>query len=182
MKKLLTVVGLVAAVAVGRADDPLKMPAPLKEHDWLKQLVGEWEVESEMVMEPGKPPVKCAGTETARTLGGFWLVGELKGDFLGTPVTGVMTVGYDPAKKKYVGTWVCSMEGNLWQYEGTVDSAGKVLTLNTEGPDMSKPGKTCKMRDVLEVKGPDLVVITSHMQTEDGKWVQFGTMNKKRKK
>ncbi len=182
MKKLLLVVGLVAAVAVGRAGDPPKLPAPLKEHDWLKQLAGEWEVEAEAVMEPGKPPVRSTGTESARTLGGFWLVGELKSSFMGAPVTGVMTVGYDPAKKKYVGTWVCSVDGYLWHYEGAVDPAGKVLTLNTEGPDMTRPGKTCKMRDVLEVKGPDHVVLTSHMQTEDGKWVQFMTMNKKRKK
>jgi Protein of unknown function (DUF1579) len=182
MKKLVAVVGLVAAVAVGRADEPPKPPAPLKEHDWLKQLAGEWETEAEMVMEPGKPTVKFTGTETARTLGGFWLVGEHKISPMGTPVTGVMTVGYDAAKKKYVGTWVCSVDGHLWHYEGTVDSAGKVLTLNTEGPDMTNPGKTCKMRDVLEVKDPDHVVLTSQMQTADGKWVQFMTMNKKRKK
>ena len=142
MKKLFAVVGLVAAVAVGRADDTPKLPAPLKEHDWLKQLAGEWVTEAEMVMEPGKPPMKSTGTETARTLGGFWLVGEHKSRVMGIPVTGVMTVGYDPAKKKYVGTWVCSMDGHLWNYEGAVDSAGKVLTLNTEGPDMTKPGKT----------------------------------------
>jgi hypothetical protein len=181
MKKLFAVAGLVVAVAVGRAEDPM-MPAPQKEHQWLKQLAGEWETEAEMVMEPGKPPLKCTGTETVRTLGGFWLVGEMKSNVMGIPVTGVMTVGYDNAKKKYVGTWVCSMEGHLWKYEGEVDSAGKVLTLNTEGPDMTKPGKMCKMKDVLEVKGPDHVVLTSHMLTEDGKWVQFMTMTKKRKK
>jgi hypothetical protein len=181
MKKLLTVAGLVVAVAVGRAEEP-KMPAPVKEHDWLKQLAGEWTVEAEAVMEPGKPPVKATGTESAKTLGGFWLVGELKSEFMGVPVNGVMTVGYDAAKKKYVGTWVCSAEGHLWHYEGTVDSAGKVLTLNTEGPDMTKPGRMAKMKDVVEVKSPDHLVLTSSYQGEDGKWVQFMTMTKKRKK
>jgi hypothetical protein len=181
MKNLLAVAGLVVAVAVGRAEEQ-KPPAPQKEHEWLKQLAGEWEVEAEMVMEPGKPPVKCTGTESARTLGGFWLVGEMKSDFMGIPVNGVMTVGYDPAKKKYVGTWVCSMDGHLWHYEGEVDSQRKVLTLNTEGPDMTRPGKTAKMRDVLEVKDRNHVVLTSSYQGEDGKWVQFMTMQKKRKK
>ena len=77
-------------------------------------------------MEPGKPAIKSKGTESTRTLGGFWAVSEYKGDFMGTPFAGVMTVGYDAEKKKYVGTWVCSMCDRLSKYEGSVD--GKTLT------------------------------------------------------
>src|SRR5262245_32240527 len=112
-------VAVLAAVAVlvggARAQEPPKMPAPQKEHQWLKQLEGEWETEAEMVMEPGKPPVKSKWTESVRSLGAFWAVAEMKGDCMGVPVTGVMTVGYDPQKKKYVGTWVCSMCDLLWK-------------------------------------------------------------------
>jgi len=111
-----------------------KLPAPQKEHEWLKQLEGEWITESEAVMAPGEAPVKFKGTEVVRSLGGFWTISEIKSDFMGTPVTGVMTLGYDSQKKKYVGTWIASMDGHLWKYEGTVDDSGKVLTLNTEGP------------------------------------------------
>jgi hypothetical protein len=96
-------------------------------------------------------------------------------------MSGIMTIGYDPQTKKYVGTWVCSADGHLWKYEGTLDATGKVLTLNTEGPDMSAPGKTAKMKDVIEIKDKDHRVLTSSMQTQDGKWVQFMTMNVRRK-
>ena len=176
----LGVVTLVLAAGVWAADPP-KPPPPTKEHEWLKQLEGEWVTEAEMMMGPGQPPMKCKGTEVVRSLGGFWTLGEMKTDMMGTPVTGIMTLGYDPAAKKYVGTWVCSIEGHFWKYEGTLDAAGKVLTLNTEGPDMTAPGKLAKMKDVIEIKDKYHKVLTSHMQGPDGKWVQFMTMDARRK-
>jgi uncharacterized protein DUF1579 len=45
-----------------------------------------------------------------------------------------MTLGYDPEKKQYVGTWVGSMMSYLWVYDGSLDAEEKVLTLNAEGP------------------------------------------------
>ena len=176
----LAVMTLVLAGAVWAADLP-KPPAPQKEHEWLKQLEGEWVTESECVMAPGQPPVKCKWTETVRSLGGFFTIGEMKADIMGTPVTGIMTIGYDPKAKKYVGSWLCSMDSHLWKYEGTVDASGKVLTLNTEGPDMSAPGKMAKMKDVIEIKDKDHKVLKSYMQGPDGKWVQFMTINARRK-
>lgn len=182
MQKM-TVLAMVAAVLVGgataRAQDAPKMPAPQKEHEWLKQLEGEWVTEAEMVMEPGKPPVKSKGTESIRSLGGFWSMAEMKGDCLGVPVTGVMTIGYDAQKKKYVGTWVCSMCDWLCKYEGTAD--GPVLTLETEGPNPTT-GKLVKMRDVIEIKDKDHKVLSSSMLGENGKWVTFMTMHSRRKK
>lgn len=169
---------LVVGCATVRAEDPAP-PAPSKEHLWLKQLEGSWECESEGVVAPGQPPVKCKGKETVRSLGGLWLVGEMNAEFMGTPVTGVMTVGYDAKKKKFVGTWVCSMSDFMNQYEGTLD--GNTLTLNTEGPHMVT-GKMVKMKDVVELKDKDTRVLTSSMQGDDGKWVTFMTMTAKRKK
>jgi Protein of unknown function (DUF1579) len=175
----LVVAAVLAGGAVARAQDAPKMPAPQKEHAWLKQLEGEWVTESEAVMEPGKPPIKYKGTETIRSLGGFWSMAEITSDFMGTPATGVMTIGYDAQKKKYVGTWVCSMADWLCKYEGAAD--GQVLTLETEGPH-PVTGKPVKMKDVIEVKDKDHKVMTSHIQGEDGKWTQFMTMTAKRKK
>lgn len=183
MKKIVVLAMAVAVLAggsVGQAQDAPKPPVPQKAHEWLKQLEGEWESEAEMIMGPGKSPVKSRGTEVVRSLGGFWSVAEMKGDYLGVPVTGVMTIGYDAQKKKYVGTWVCSMCDWLCKYEGTAD--GNALTLETEGPSPADPGKLVKMRDVIELKDRDNKVLTSSMQGADGKWVTFMTMTSKRKK
>ena len=76
---LLTVAGLC------RADDPPipPMPQPATEHAWLKNLVGDWDSECEIFMEPGKPPVKAKSTESARMLGGFWVLTDGKGEIMG---------------------------------------------------------------------------------------------------
>ena len=77
---------------------------PQKEHQWLQQLVGAWTSEAEATMEPGKPPQKFTGTETVRSVGGVWVVAEGDGEMPGGGVgTTVMTLGYDPQKKRYVG-------------------------------------------------------------------------------
>jgi hypothetical protein len=180
--RMFAIAGAFAAVmilpAVG-ADLP-KPPTPTKEHEWLKQLDGEWETEGEAYTEPGKPPVKTKGTMSVRSLGGFWAVGEMKSECFGVPVTGLITIGYDPQKKKYVGTWVCSMSDWQCSYEGTAEE--KVLTLNTEGPSPADPKKTVKMRDVIEIKDKDTHTLTSAIQGDDGKWATFMTMTSKRKK
>jgi hypothetical protein len=180
--RVLTVLATMMFAGGVMAQDGPKPPSPQKEHEWLQQLVGEWETEAEAVMGPGQPPLKVKGREVVRSLGGYWTVGEMTTEMMGMPVMGVMTIGYDPQAKKYVGTWVCSMEGHFWKYEGTLDATGKVLTLNTEGPDMSKPGKLAKMRDVIEIKDKDHRTLTSYMLGDDGKWTQFMTMNARRKK
>ena len=54
-----------------------------KEHRWLHRLVGEWTYESEAVMEAGKPPEKCGGIESVRSLGGLWILAEGQGEIPG---------------------------------------------------------------------------------------------------
>ena len=92
---------------------------PQREHEWLHKLVGEWTSEMEATMEPGKPPEKCTGTERVRSLGGLWIVGEGQGEMPGGGLaTMILTLGYDPARKRYVGTWIGSMMSHLWVYDG----------------------------------------------------------------
>ncbi len=170
-----------APPAAGAAGFP-QMPAATAEHKWLQQSVGEWDTEGEATMGPGQPAIKCKGTETVRAIGEFWTVSEPRTTFMEMPMNGVMTLGYDPEKKKYVGTWIDSMTSYMWKYEGTVDAAGKVLTLDTEGPNPMTPGKSAKFREVLEFKNKDHKVFTSSMQGDDGKYVKFMTMNSRRKK
>lgn len=156
---------------------------PQREHKWLQQLIGEWTYESEVSMGPDKPLLKSFGTESVRTLGGLWIVGEGKGQ-IPDGDTGLMliTVGYDPEKKKYVGSWVGSMMTKMWIYEGSLDSTEKILTLEAEGPDMTSPGKTAKYQDVIEIKSADEHLFYSQSQGPDGQWHRFMTSTYKRQK
>jgi hypothetical protein len=171
----------VLSAGLAFAADPPAMPQPTKEHEWLKKFVGEWNIETEVYMEEGKPPLKMTGSESARMLGGFWVVGENKGEAMGMPFTGIMTFGYDPEKKKYVGTWVDSQTSTLWHYLGTVDASGKILTLETEGMCPIE-GKVCQFKDTVEFKSDDHRVMTGTKMGKDGKWETKMIVTAKRKK
>lgn len=101
--------------------------APQKEHEWLQKLVGEWTFEAEASMGPDKPAEVYRGAETVRPLGGFWTLGEGQGGMPdGTTGTTFMTLGYDPQKKRFVGTFIGSMMTNLWIYDGELDQDERV--------------------------------------------------------
>src|SRR5262245_40236611 len=144
---------------------------PTREHRWLHKMIGEWTSQAEAVMEPGKPAEVCHGTESVRSLGGLWVLSEGHGEMPGGgPATMMMTLGYDPLRQRFVGTWVGSMMTNLWVYEGLLDADERVLTLEAEGPDMEGQSKTVKYRDVIEFESDDHRVLTSHARGDDGVW------------
>jgi hypothetical protein len=94
----------------------------------------------------------------------------------------VLTLGYDPQQQRYVGTWIGSMMTHLWLYEGSLDAAGRVLTLNAEGPDMAAAGKMAQYKDMIDLKSDDHRVLTSHIRGEDGEWHGFMTAHYRRVK
>ncbi len=158
-------------------EEMMKAAEPQKEHEWLHKLVGEWTYES------GAESEKYEGSESVRSLGGLWVLVEGRVEMPGwPPATTLMTLGYDPQKKRYVGTWIGSMMTHLWVYDGELDAAGKVLTLNSEGPSFDGSGKMAKYRDVIELESDDHRVLTSHALGEDGKWRQFMTAHYRRQK
>jgi hypothetical protein len=94
----------------------------------------------------------------------------------------MMPLGYDPQKKRYVGTWIGSMMSHLWVYEGELDASGSVLTLETVGPNMAAEGEIVKFRDTIEFKSDEHRVLISHMLGEDGKWLEIMTADYRRNK
>lgn len=163
------------------AQDLPDMPGPEAEHEWLRALAGEWQADGEVYIGADKPPLKTEGTENARMIGEFWLLAEGRGSFMGTPITSMLTLGYDPEKKKYIGTWIDSMTGYLWAYEGTVDKAGTTLTLETQGPCPKRPGELAKIKERIELKNKNHKVFTSSMQEVDGSWTKLVSVHYRRK-
>jgi hypothetical protein len=155
-------------------------PPPGREHEWLQRFVGEWEAEIEACMEPGQPPMRSTGEERARMLGGFWLISEGRNSAF--PFSFVFTLGFDPGKSRYVATWVDTMSGHLWTYEGEVDTTGEILTLDTEGPFPMAPGKRFKFREITRFVNAGHRVFTSSLLGEDGNWSTMLTVNSRRKK
>ncbi len=146
---------------------------PLKEHEWLQKLVGEWKVESEMMMPDGSK-LKSEGTASAKSLGGLWAYSENKDTMPdGTELTSYFALGYDVSFKEYRGCLVMSASSHLWKYTGELSADGKTMTLNCEGPSMVKDGETALYRDVIELIDENHRTLTSSGQDEKGEWMEF---------
>lgn len=140
-----------------------------KEHKWLDRLVGEWTVTSDASVAKDHPE----WSESARSLGGVWVVAEGRGEMPGGGAgTTIMTLGYDPKKQLYVGTFIGSMMDYLWVYEGVVDESGKTLTLDTVGPDFEGEGKIVRYQDIVSFTDNDHRELTSRVLGSDGQWKQ----------
>lgn len=156
---------------------------PRDEHRWLQQMVGEWTYEGESMMAPDQPPVKHQGTETVRAIGDYWVQGDGRGEMPGGGSMQMQfTFGFDPDKRRFVGTFIASVMPTLWIYEGGLESDGKSLALLADGPNMSDPGRTAKYKDVIEVRSRDHRVLSSHIQAEDGTWQRFMVAHYRRTK
>lgn len=178
--KLVPIVALLLAAAAPQ--DPPQMPKPGKEHELLKQFVGEWDAECSFAGDPNGAPMVMKGTQSSKMgLGGFWLLSEFKGEMFGQPFEGRSTMTFSLLKKKYVGTWIDSMMPHIFASEGEVDAAGKVFSMVAEGMDMHT-GKPAKERWVFEIKGADEHVMTMYGPGADGKEAKTGTIVYKRKK
>lgn len=171
--KAMIVAALAIAGAAASAGEP---PGRQSEEstEFLERLVGEWSVVAETVLGPGQEPVRSESRVVARLLGGQWLVAEGSGTTPdGRPVTSILTLGYDPAEQRFIGTWISSMQAHLWQYTGRLDHAGTVLTLETEGPILGDPTRSTRYREVIEVEDADRHVIRSMILGPDGEWFEF---------
>lgn len=160
---------------------------PEPQHKWLQRLIGNWDIEAECTMGPDQPPMKNKGKETVRALGDFWIVSEGDYEMPGPPdqnarMKALLTLGYDPTKKKFIGTWIGSVMTNLYVYEGELDSAQKILPLNTTGPAMTDPTKMAKFQDIIEIIDDNNRRFYSQMLGDDGKWQRFMTAHFRRTK
>lgn len=160
---LFAVAGTAAAPAAAQEPTP---PKPGPEHEVLKQDEGTWDAVIEIMPGSGIPNSK--GVEVATMgCGGLCLITDFKGETMpGVAFHGHGVTTWDPAKKKYVGSWTDSMSQGLSISEGTWDAAAKKGTGSMEGPDMT--GKIVKMRTVTEYKPDGTRVFTLHGPGPDG--------------
>jgi len=147
-------------------------PKPQKEHRWMEKLVGTWACSSCMAPGPDLPPENLEGTETVRSLGGLWYVAQSTSQMPdGTTGEMVMTLGYDPDKRCYGGTWIGSMMNWLCVYrDGEVDPSGRKLSLYSTGPDFTGKKSSSEYCDVIEFQDDDTRTLTGHVKDEDGTW------------
>jgi len=146
---------------------------PVKEHEWLKNLVGEWRTETVMQMPDGSTQTGT-GREKVVLLGGLWSFSEGTGSMPdGSTMEYKAGLGFDVSFKEYRGFWLASMSSHLWKYTGELSADGKTMTMNCVGPDMEKDGETANYRDVIHIVDENHRTLTSSGEMGPGNWQEF---------
>ena len=159
-----------AGVWLSASGVALEPPRPGPEHKILEMDVGTWDATVEIFV-PGAEPMVSKGTETnTMGCGGLCLISDMKSTIGGAPFHGHGTTAWDPAKKKYVGSWTDSISAGLSVSETTYDAASRTSTGWLEGPDPS--GKVVKQKGVVQYKDANNRVFTMYTVGPDGKEVQ----------
>jgi hypothetical protein len=148
---------------------------PTKQHRKLAEQAGVWNAEVVYLdFNTGKPATSKGTSIRKQPLGALWLVDSFQANMMGVPFKGMGTTGYDPIKKKMVGTWIDSMTPSLMVIEGNWDEAGKVLTMSGIGP--GEDGEPVKTTLVTTVHSVDEHVFEMFTETPDGEDMKMMTI------
>ena len=109
------------------AGEDLIGPAP--EHAEIRRKVGEWNVRCTYFMGGVGDPIEVDGRERGEMLGELWCNSRFEADMLGSPLSGNASLGFDPVKKRFVGTWKDSATPFLYTFEGGFDAAASLLDM-----------------------------------------------------
>jgi len=124
--------GLFAAPAARQ-----EMEEPTPEHVELLSGVGTWGGTMTLFAPDGSEMASSPARETVEGVGPFWTQARFECELMGQPYVGTGHMGYDPAKGKYVGTWVDSMSSFFALMEGETSADGKTLVMHWTAPDMT---------------------------------------------
>ncbi len=160
---LLTCLALSASSAAAQEDDMAAMMAawqkagqPGMHHQHLAVLVGTWDAETKMWMDPSAEPMTSSATmEYRMVMGGRFLEEVITSDFMGQPFQGRGLYGYDNVTGKMQAIWIDDMSTGIYSYSGSINEAGDEMTL--EGKYMDPITKEWRQtRSVMRISSDKL--------------------------
>ncbi|MAD34791.1 MAG: hypothetical protein CMJ88_13690 [Planctomycetes bacterium] len=158
-------IALAFALAATASGQALQMSA---EHALLAQHAGVWDATVVYVDQKTGEPTQAKGTSVRRQpLGSSWLIDNFQASLKRAPFRGMATTGYDPIKKKLVGTWIDSMTASLTILEGGWDKDRKVMTMS--GARRDPQGRAVTTRVVTSIISKDKHVSEVFTQAQGGK-------------
>ena len=145
--------GLFGLTTLSYAQDS-PVPKPTPEHELLAKGVGTWDATIKSWMQgPQSEPSVSKGVEISKLMpGGLWILTEFHGKFGDMAFHGQGQSGYDPGKKKYIGTWVDSMAPTIMIMEGDYDPQTKTMTMTSKGVEPNGKPYDAKMVEVHKDK------------------------------
>jgi hypothetical protein len=177
---LLAVPGLLAqekkpptAPDAAHAQDP-----KVKEHEALRNLVGDWELTCKASAMPGVPGMEKAseskGTEhTELICNGLFLKSSMSGTWQGKPMQVVWLAGYDPIEKKYTTLCVSSEDEPGSAGTGSYDEKTRTWSFAGNSPQG-------RVRSSMVFKDSDNSVETCYLTPQGGKEGQMMEITRKR--
>jgi len=139
----------------------MKMMAVTENHLYLKDFVGEWDVQTTAWMQPGMDPAITHGSGKAELImGGRYLKLNFTGTMMGQPFEGLQIIGYDNLKEKYISFWIDNSGTAFYLTEGVRDK--NVVTEMGEWPD-PVTGGTQKVKMVTTLVSDDEYVLEMFM-------------------
>jgi hypothetical protein len=148
-------------------------PEVTESHRWLQQLVGDWTFSGECQTPQG--PQSQTGRLTVRPFGDLWVQMEGESDVASDIMRSIITLGFDPVKDKFVGSFIATVMTHFWVYEGARDADGKTLPLKCKGPRVDGAPGLADYEDVIEVTDKDNFSLRGRVQQDDGTWLEFMT-------
>jgi len=137
---------------------------PQKEHEFLKKLVGDWDVTLFVMGE------EIAGKEHNELVaGGLWLTTSFSANMMGQPFEGHGILGYDTKKKKYVSVWVDPSRTDLTTMEATMKGTTRTGTTMM----MGMTGEKVKTTVIETMPDDDHRVLKFMQKGPDGKDMQL---------
>ncbi len=123
---------------------------PGPEHQMLMDMVGEWEGDITMWMDPSQPPQTTTGTTKYESvMDGRYIIGHYSGVMMGMPFNGMDLTGYDNALKVFQNLWIDNLGTGMMITEGTYDKSSNSLTY--KGKMVVPSGQKVDVRNVVKI-------------------------------
>ena len=167
--------GLAFATLSPRSQE---MPAPLEQHAFVQETVGQWTGNLTMFSPDGQSILDGPCSESVRALGKFWTVSEFQMEFAGTEFHGLNTFGYDPQKEAFVGTWIDDASQTMTLMEGNRNERTGQLEMEYDqfDPELNAMKRVKQVMD----RGEEAYTMTFSEVTEEGD-VKFMEISMQRK-
>lgn len=161
-----------AAWAEADLDTHMKMMEEMGQlgpnHEFLKNFVGEWDVQGEWYMSPDAEPMPTGGvSKQTLVLGGRYVKQEYTANDPDMPMEGVGYLGYDNATDEFAGVWMDSMSTSMMISKGELDDSGKALTEYSTAKD-PLTGYMFDYHSVVRIIDPDTHVFEMYSPGADG--------------
>jgi hypothetical protein len=137
-----------------------KLGAPGSQHEALRAMEGTWKASVKAYGPAGEASVSEGTSENHMILGGRYLEQRFTSTMMNQPFTGYGITGYDNGAQKYEFVWIDNTSTSILSGTGTMDDAGKMLTLTgtTAGPD----GRPMDVRMVTKLVDANTYTFSMH--------------------